>query len=204
MHHTFCGVLVMAAAIVGAAGMPLHAADTSIVVRTYTEAAAARDIRTARRTAGAILERAGIQVVWLECAVADDSTDADACAQVPRWNELLLRIVSAGAVAGQPGVDTLGSALVDVDAGAGSLATVYADRVRVMAHRADVDAAELLGRAMAHEVGHLLLGTNGHAEHGLMRATWSSVDLRGHRAQWFFNGREGEAMRSGIAGRFRF
>ena len=115
-----------------------------------------------------------------------------------------MRIVSAGAVDGRLGVDTLGFALVDVDAGAGLLATVYADRVRVVAQSAGVDEAELLGRAMAHEVGHLLLGTNGHAAHGLMRASWSSVDLRGHRVQWFFNGKEGEAMRSGIASRFRF
>ena len=173
-------------------------------MRTYTEAASAGDIRTARRTASAILERAGIQVVWLECALPDGPTDADACAQVPRRNELVVRIVPAGAVDGRLDVDTLGSALVDVDAGMGSLATVYADRVRALAQRAGVDDAELLGRAMAHEVGHLLLGTNRHAAHGLMRASWSSVDLRGHRVQWFFNGKEGEAMRSGIASRFRF
>ena len=204
MRHNLFGVLVAAVGIVGAAAVSLHAAETSIVVRTYTEAASAGDIRTARRTASTILERAGIQVVWLECALPADPTDADACTQPLRWNELLVRIVSAGTVDGRLGVDTLGSAVVDVDAGVGSLATVYADRVRVMAQHADVDDAELLGRAMAHEVGHLLLGTNGHAAHGLMRASWSSVDLRGHPVLWFFNGKEGEAMRSGIASRLRF
>jgi hypothetical protein len=204
MCHNFCGVLVAAVGIVGAAGSSLHAAATSIVVRTYTEAASAPDIRTARHTAGAILERAGIQVLWLECALPDGLTDTGACALAPRWNELLVRVVSAGAEDGRRGVDTLGSALVDVDAGAGSLATVYADRVRVMAQRDGADKAELLGRAMAHEIGHLLLGTNGHAAHGLMRASWSSVDLRGHRVQWFFSRKEGEAMRNGIASRFRF
>jgi len=204
MRHNFCGVLVAAVGLVGAAAVSLHAAETSIVVRTYTEAASAGDLRTARLTANAILERAGIQVVWLECGVPDGPADADACTQAPRWNELLVRIVSAGAVDGRLGVDTLGFALVDVDAGAGSLATVYADRVRVKAQGAGIDGAELLGRAMAHEVGHLLLGTNRHAAHGLMRASWSSVDLRGHRVQWLFNGKEGEAMRSGIASRFRF
>src|SRR5688572_10455532 len=204
MRHNFYGVLVAAVGIVGAAAVSLHAAETSIVVRTYTEAASAGDLRAARRTASAILERAGIQVVWLECARPDGATDAGACTQAPRWNELMVRIVSAGSVNGRLGVDTLGFALVDVDAGSGLLATVYADRVRVAAQSAGVDEAELLGRAMAHEVGHLLLGANGHATQGLMRASWSSVDLRGHRVQWFFNGKEGEAMRSGIASRFRF
>jgi hypothetical protein len=31
---------------------------------------------------------------------------------------------------------------------------------------------ELLGLVMAHEVGHLLLGTNAHSNQGIMRATW--------------------------------
>jgi hypothetical protein len=203
MRHSFSVVLVAAVGIAGAAAS-LQAAETSIVVRTYTEATSAGEIRTARRAASAILERAGVQVVWLECGLPDRAADAEACTRVPRWNELLIRIVSAGVVDGRFGVDTLGSALVDVDAGTGSLATVYADRVRVMAQSAGIDEAELLGRAMAHEIGHLLLGTNGHASQGLMRASWSSVDLRGHRVQWFFNGKEGEAMRRGIAGRLRF
>src|SRR5688572_25155543 len=116
MRHNFYGVLV-AVGIVGAAAVSLDAAGTSIVVRTYTEAASAGDIRTARRTAGAILERAGIQVVWLECALPDGPTDVDACAQVLRRNELVVRIVSAGAAGGRLDVDTLGSALVDLDAG---------------------------------------------------------------------------------------
>jgi len=204
MRHNFYGVLVAAVGIVGAAADSLHAAETSIVVRTYTEAASAGDIRTARRTASAALERAGIQVVWLECALPADPADGDACTQPLRWNELLVRIVSAGTVDGRLGVDALGCAVVDVEAGVGSLATVYADRVRVMARRADVDNAELLGRAMAHEVGHLLLGTNGHAALGLMRASWSSVDLQGYGVLWFFNRKEGEAMRRGIASRLRF
>jgi hypothetical protein len=204
MRHHFCGVLFAAAGILGFTGVSSHAAETSIVVRTYTEAASAESIGTARRTAGAILERAGIQVVWLECALPAGATDTDACTQPSRRNELLVRIVSGGAVDSRPGVETLGFALVDVHAGAGSLATVYGDRVRMMARIAGVDDAELLGRAMVHEIGHLLLGTNGHAPQGLMRASWSSVDLRGHRVQWLFNGKEGEAMRSGIASRLRF
>ena len=186
----------------GAGGVSLRAAETAVVLRTYTELAAAEDIQTARHTASAILKRAGIQVIWFECALRADAAAAVACTQPLRRNELLVRIVSAG-VDSRLGVDTLGFALVDLDAGAGSVATVYADRVRMMAHSAGVDDAELLGRAMAHEVGHLLLGTNRHAAQGLMRASWSSVDLRGHRAHWLFNRKEGQEMRSGIASRLQ-
>ena len=36
---------------------------------------------------------------------------------------------------------------------------------------------QILGRAMAHEVVHLLLGTTSHAEVGLMKAEWIAEDL---------------------------
>ena len=36
---------------------------------------------------------------------------------------------------------------------------------------------KILGHAIAHEVGHVLLGTNGHSVGGLMRARWG-------RAEW--------------------
>ena len=211
MRHTFWSVLVAAAAILMTAGLSSRAVEasplgkaprTSIVVRTYTQSAVAGDIRTARRTASAILGRAGIQVFWLECALPAAVTADDPCAQPLRRNELLVRILFAGSVDSRPHVDTLGFAFVDLETGRGSLATVYADRVAVMALGAGIDAAELLGRTMAHEVGHLLLGTNRHAPHGLMRASWSSADLRRNRAtQWLFGGSEGEMMRRGIADR---
>ena len=31
----------------------------------------------------------------------------------------------------------------------------------------------ILGRVTAHEIGHLLIGTNSHAPSGLMRASWN-------------------------------
>jgi hypothetical protein len=216
MGYERWGVLVAGVGMVVAAGLSsrgLEAAAVtlpdrpSILVRTYTKAASAAEMRTTRRTAGAILGQADIQVEWLECGVPAEGTDMapQACAQPLRWNELLVRIVSAGTVESRPDVDTLGFAWVDVSAGAGSLATVYADRVSVMAQGAGVDVAELLGRAIAHEIGHLLLGTNQHAAYGLMRACWSTADLRRNRAtQGLFGGQERDMIRRRIAGRFRF
>jgi hypothetical protein len=211
--HALCGVLVGVAGMVVAGGVPAgaagasHPGDTrraSIVVRTYTQAESEPHIRTARRTASTILERAGIEIAWLECALPDDITAAAECQQALQWNELVVRIVSAGTMDDRRHLETLGFAFVDLDAGGGSLATVYADRVGLMAQKGGMDVAELLGRAMAHEIGHLLLGTNQHTRQGLMRASWSGADLRRNLAtQWMFGGNEGEVMRSGIASRSR-
>jgi hypothetical protein len=213
MRHEVWVVVVGAVGLLAAGALPLHAAVTvpaagpeaSIVVRTYTPRDSARDIVTARRTAGDILERAGIRVRWIECGLPEGAaaTVPGDCEQPLRRNELVVRIVPAGPVGGRPHVGSLGFAFVDGTDG-GWLATVYADRVGTMARAAGVDPAGLLGRAIAHEIGHLLLGTNQHAPHGLMRASWSGADLRRNRGtQWLFGGKEGEVMRRGIASRFR-
>ena len=182
------------------------AGPASIVVRTYTHAGWAAAMPAARRTVGEILERAGVEVGWLECGLAADVAAATACAQPIAWNELVVRIRPAGAGVDHPtrGSDlhVLGTAYVDLEAGGGSLATIYADRVEVVAESAGLDAAELLGRATAHEIGHLLLGTNRHAPRGLMRASWSSSELRRRLStEWLFGGRESDVMRRGIASR---
>jgi DDE superfamily endonuclease len=39
-------------------------------------------------------------------------------------------------------------------------------------------AAAVLGHVLAHEIGHILLGHNGHADEGLMKATWSAAEQR--------------------------
>ena len=40
-----------------------------------------------------------------------------------------------------------------------------------------VDVALILGSVMAHEMGHLLIGSNAHAISGIMRAHWESDEL---------------------------
>ena len=35
----------------------------------------------------------------------------------------------------------------------------------------------LLGRVMAHEIGHILLGTHAHSRTGIMRAVWTDHEL---------------------------
>ena len=214
MSHPFVGVLVGSIGILMAGGFWPRAAEAfetkessraSIVVRTYTQSDWEGAVPAARRTASEILGRAGVEVAWLECAVpADVPAASGACSQPLRWNELVVRILPAGTVAHQREVHALGFAFVDLETGGGSMATVYADRVGVMARSASVNPAELLGRAMAHEIGHLLLGTNRHAPRGLMRAFWSSTDLRQSLAtQWQFRGDEGPMMRRGVASRLR-
>ena len=90
----------------------------------------------------------------------------------------------------------LGDAMVDRQSGAGVLATIYFDRVLWLAHQAGADSRVLLGSAIAHELGHLLLATTSHGPAGLMRALWSQDEVRrGHSSDWTFAPTEIAAIR---------
>jgi hypothetical protein len=70
------------------------------------------------------------------------------------------------------------------------------DRVHQVAAAADVDATLLLGRAIAHELGHLLVATSVHSKFGLMRAVWSKHEVQLDRPRdWEFTKSEIAAIR---------
>jgi hypothetical protein len=119
-----------------------------------------------------------------------------------RAGELSLRIVRSVVPSNYAGQLPLGEALIDPQTGGGTLATVYIDRVEWMAKQTSTDPRALLGRAIAHELGHLLMPTSGHSTRGLMRAIWSGAELRRGRARdWAFEPREVAAIRARLTGR---
>ena len=86
--------------------------------------------------------------------------------------------------------------MLDREQRGGVLMTVDVFPVRTIAGQASTPVPTLLGRAIAHEIGHLLLGSAEHPRFGLMRALWSHDELRGVKpAHWGFSRREGAQMR---------
>jgi hypothetical protein len=64
------------------------------------------------------------------------------------------------------------------------------------------DFADLLGLAMAHELGHLLLRSGAHSANGIMQAELSRKALRDDaRGYLRFDSREAELIRKEISGR---
>lgn len=59
----------------------------------------------------------------------------------------------------------------------GSQAAVFYTKIAGFHSISLVDPGTLLGYAMAHELGHLLLGSNSHSPTGLMSADWRTADL---------------------------
>jgi hypothetical protein len=90
----------------------------------------------------------------------------------------------------------LGVSIVEGSTRAGALATVYLDLVESVARRTGIDVHALLGRAAAHEVGHLLLGSNHHSTTGLMRETWTDRELgRNDQRDWLFGASDRSQLR---------
>jgi hypothetical protein len=179
-------------AVAHAAGAEL--AMLPLTVRVYDSAGLPEATRTAALgIAGAALAGAHIDTVWRRCDVIHGNLGCDAPLSS---GELVIRIVGIPAVQPNTRWLVLGNALLERPSGEGRLATIYANRVEVLAHAATVDVARLLGYAIAHELGHLLLATADHSRHGLMRAVWS--DERVRRAldeDWRFTDREIAAIR---------
>jgi hypothetical protein len=59
----------------------------------------------------------------------------------------------------------------------GSQADVFYTKIASFHGVSSVEPGTLLGHAMDHELGHLLLGSNSHSLTGLMCANWRTKDL---------------------------
>jgi len=78
------------------------------------------------------------------------------------------------------------------------LATVFYDRVELGTRGGDISG--VLGLAIAHELGHLLLGSGEHIDEGIMRPHWTRKDLhRDRRHLFLFTSEQAERIRTKIS-----
>lgn len=193
--------------------LPAHAAviPADVPVRVYDTTGIATPLRlSALDIARLTLARTGASMAWLDCA---GRNRLRSCENAIGAGELILRIVHAGgagraAPSGTAALRSLmsplplGDAFVDRGSQSGVLATVYVDRVTALAGASGASVATLLGYAIAHEIGHLLLGNSTHGARGLMRPLWSRDEVRrGRAADWTFTDGEADAIRARLASR---
>jgi len=150
-----------------------ESASPKLTVLVYNAAQVpAGVLRNASEEASRIFRHAGIASRWVDCFQAELT---HTCRRLAGRETLVARIV---AKAGQfPGTDAFGNAFVSAD-GQGTYSTVFYDRIERMHAERHTGLAALLGHVLAHEVGHLLLGSNAHAQSGIMFANWQSRELR--------------------------
>jgi len=196
-------VLVMVPVGVGAQ-VSIDQAAPTVTVRVYRTSLGPSEFRAASALAGRVLEAAGIGVSWVQCwpgAQGQGSLSAD-CQRPLTRSDVIVHVIPASDTNSASHQESLGFAMIDVQAGAGTVASVYTDRVAMLAREAGVGGVDLLAWAMAHEIGHLLLGTSQHAVRGLMRERWSHVEVQQHLLRdWSFSVAEGQTMRNALRSR---
>ena len=153
------------------------------------------------QAADSILRQADISATWVDCSRDSALASQAPCTDPLRSGELAIRITAGPPETAPREQRALGYSLVEPEVG-GTLATVFSDRVAWLASSSGVEHTALMGRAVAHEIGHLLIGTNEHSPSGLMRALWTSAELeRDERTDWLFTTDDHARLRRSRLGR---
>jgi hypothetical protein len=126
-----------------------------------------------KRETSRILLDAGVELEWVECEIGDKPVNVVQCSAPAAAVRVMVQLLP-GTNAKNPRMT--GRAIIE--RGTGVYASVYLERVAQLAREANWGFADLLGHAVAHELGHLLLGTSAHSPAGVMRARWETEDLR--------------------------
>jgi hypothetical protein len=175
--------LVVAVGLTGIAGLAFpeitfaneNDPSVTITVQVYNYSQASPAILSkAEREADRILSKAGLQLVWLKCPVGPSAAGSQGlCQKTPEATDLRLRILAAP-IKNKVQDPIFGFTVHPV------LASVYYDYAarRAKSDDGEFEAPILLGCVIAHELGHLLLGTNSHSSKGIMQGRWGSNQFR--------------------------
>lgn len=134
--------------------------NLQLSVAVYNDASVpAEALLRAEAKASVVYRRAGVEVHWLNSPGLKQ--------------ELAVRIIPRSRnLAGE----IFGVAFLDSN-GFGWQADIFYGNIVDLSATSSHNPAELLGCVMAHEIGHLLLGSNSHSPTGIMRLHWDDQQL---------------------------
>jgi len=154
-----------------------------IRVRNYNLAnVPALEMAKAKDQAAHVFASAGIVLEWEDGdRNADEAREVDMSVARPNMTPSVLgtelidtRILPQAPPTVSRGI--LGMALPF--ASRGIRVTVYANSIGDVAQRLGVSHGHLLGATLAHEIGHILLGSSTHSSNGIMRERWTADEYR--------------------------
>lgn len=157
--------------------------------------------RNARTTAEAILTKAGIGVQWQDCPVNPPKGAALVCSagtsDVAHFDVAVLPESMSARIASNP--QQFGMSLMGGRGGFPTQVYVFKDRVVEFAAAEQAPWATLVGTIIAHEIGHLLLGSESHFPAGIMRGRWRPQDVKDARmGVLVFTARQADQLRAGV------
>ena len=152
---------------------PAHlVAEPQLVLVIDQARVPAAELAEAEEYVALIFRKALVELRLLDCGLR---TETQACNDLFGERPLFLRILPTRPVT----VSKAALGCADTTPQGGRLATIFYAGINHFIAEAKPPAsrAQILGYAMAHEIGHLLAGPK-HALSGLMRGKWDGADLR--------------------------
>lgn len=135
----------------------------------------AGEIESMTKFAGLALGHAGIGVSWIYCFGAPAKLASNTCAKGAVGEQIVVRLHPRPPRESDARTERMGAAFVTRQGG--HYSTVYVSAVDAFAAEMGIAPDLAVGYAMAHEIGHCMLGP-GHSVAGLMRATWTYRDAQ--------------------------
>ncbi len=155
-------------------------------------------LAAAEQDARRIFQQAGVETIWVPCL--PKPIESNACYSVNSTHFMVKILPHAISAQVRDRDNVLGDALVD-EKGAGYYAYAFYDRVERVAEERKICHA-LLGNVLAHEIGHLLLGSKSHTVSGIMSAHWNGEELRRiSEGSMFFTPKQSRLMRDRVGSR---
>ena len=188
--------LRVVAAILILCGMVLGYSDPTQITVLVNDSAGVPPVvlKQAEAEAARVFRIAGIDITWLNCV--GESSD-DLCRVVPTADEFVLHLVPDGKTSSEW---VFGEAFLG-EGGEGKYIDVFFNRVRKADGILSIDMGRLLGAVSAHELGHLLLGSNAHSQVGIMEPIWEERSMRQiGRGTLLFTKDQSQKMRTRVGG----
>jgi hypothetical protein len=171
------------------------AKSSPLIVSIHNDAAIPSGILLqAEAEASRVFQHAGLEIRWSNCPLpAAGPVDPAQCEAADFPLHLQLRIAKHSLNLNE---FTMGVSYLSAD-GTGCYADLFYDRAEHLHEISGASLASILGHAIAHELGHLLLGTNSHSPAGIMRARWQPADLASaSKGALLFSTLESHAMKN--------
>lgn len=193
-------LLALTMASTAAAASPDLRGTSRIVIQAENQAHLPLSVlRAAEKEVTRIYRMAGVESSWVEVAPDGSGSVSLQPASASDLHLLIMVVPRQTTEAMQPPAGAMG--VTPREPGQRSrVAYVFADRVERAAQMSDNSVAGLLGCAIAHELGHMLLPYPAHSDSGIMRAAWTADDM-GAAAQGrlMFTPEQGKLIRVGLS-----
>jgi hypothetical protein len=193
----------LAAGILFAASCQLSASP-SLAVRFYsTSSASVRDVEEMKQDASQVLKHSGVEIEWVPCAPSprDEVVVCTEHRAPAGLTVVIVRLVDKAPqvtreldkkvrpLIGWADLDSFGIIILYQTA-----CTMAQNEPRA------ASKGQILGHAVAHEIGHLLFGSRDHSAAGIMKANYSRDDLYAiARGDLLFTEEESRLLRARVS-----